>query len=355
MLNSIDLFSGGGGLSEGMRQAGFRILAAVEIDPLAADTFKANHEGAAVIQRDIRNVSGSELLKQSGIEFGELDLLAGCPPCQGFSTLTRKYKREDKRNELIKEVSRLVRETKPRAIMIENVPGLAQKGAQFLREFISDLNDQGYFVTHDVLQVADYGVPQDRKRFVLFAGLGFKICIPKPTHSRCGYNGQPKWRTVREALQGLGHPISLKESESFGGPRRLNWHVTRNLSDINIQRLKHLKPGGSRFDIPDELRPKCHRGKNQGFSNVYGRMAWDAVSPTITGGCTVLSKGRFGHPSESRTISVREAARLQTFPDTFEFATNYIEYACQIIGNALPCEFARVMSKACQEELLKHH
>lgn len=349
--SSIDLFSGGGGLSEGMRQAGFKINVAVEVDSIAAETFRFNHKEAVVIERDIQYVSSSEIIKQSGIEDGQLDLLAGCPPCQGFSSLTFKYKRDDKRNSLIKEVSRLVKELLPRAIMIENVPGLMQKGRDYLSAFVQELEELGYIVNYDVLQVADYGVPQVRRRFVLLAGLGFEIKIPAPTHSKTGQNGLPLWKTVKEALAGLGKPVPLNESASYGGPRSLNWHVTRNLSDINIERLKYVKPGGPRYDIPDHLRPKCHQGKNSGFSNVYGRMSWNAPSPTITGGCTVLSKGRFGHPTELRTISVREAARLQTFPDSFEFATEFVDRACQIIGNALPCEFARIMSEACYHSL----
>lgn len=351
MYSSIDLFSGGGGLSEGMRQAGFSINAAVEIDPIAADTFRLNHKGAVVIERDVRFVSSSELLKAADIPWGQLDLLAGCPPCQGFSSLTTKYKRDDKRNTLIQEVSRLVKELMPRSIMIENVPGLMGRGRDYLSEFIKGLEKIGYLVNYDVLQVADYGVPQERRRFVLLAGLGFEIEMPSPTHSRNGENGLPKWKTVGEAIAGLGKPVPLNECSSYGGPRNLNWHVTRDISNINIERLKHLRPGGPRYDIPDHLRPKCHQGNNNGFSNVYGRMSLDSPSPTITGGCTVLSKGRFGHPTELRTISVREAARLQTFPDSFEVSTNFIDHACQIIGNALPCEFARVMSRQCYESL----
>lgn len=353
-FTSIDLFSGGGGLSEGMRQAGFAINAAVEIDPIAAETFRVNHEGAKVIERDIQYVSSSELLKQAGIEHGQLDLLAGCPPCQGFSSLTSKYKRNDNRNSLINEVSRLVKDLIPKAVMIENVPGLMTKGNVYLSDFIDVLEGLGYVVNYDVLQVADYGVPQERRRFVLLAGLGFEIAIPKPTHSRTGEDSLPKWKTVKEALNGLGKPTPLNEAPSYGGPRSLNWHITRNLSQLNIERLKHVKPGGPRYDIPDHLRPKCHQGKDRGFGNVYGRMSWDTPSPTITGGCTVLSKGRFGHPSELRTISVREAARLQTFPDTFEFATDSVDRVCQIIGNALPCEFARIMSEACSNAIVKN-
>ena len=354
MLSSIDLFAGGGGLSEGMRQAGFQIISAVENNPYAAETFKSNHKNAVMFENDIRFVSGKEILKRTGIKKGELDLLAGCPPCQGFSSLTRKYDQEDSRNSLIAEVSRLVRETLPKTIMIENVPGLMKRGETFLKGFIEDIESLGYIANFDVLQVANYGVPQDRKRFVLLAGLGFEVEIPKPTHSKNGGENTKPWVTVETALQDMEEPILLSEANLNGGGRRFNWNVTRNLAPINLERLKYLKPGGPRYDIPDHLRPDCHKGKNKGFSNVYGRMSQDNVSPTITGGCTVLSKGRFGHPTKLRTISVREAARLQTFPDSFKFESDIIDQVCQIIGNALPCEFARIMSDACKEAIYKH-
>ncbi|WP_417761685.1 DNA cytosine methyltransferase [Shewanella sp.] len=353
-LSSIDLFAGGGGLSEGMKQAGFNIVSAVENNHYAAQTFKANHENAVIFENDIRFVSGKEILKRAGIKKGELDLLAGCPPCQGFSSLTRKYKRDDSRNSLIGEVARLVEETMPKAIMIENVSGLMKRGAPFLKSFLSNIEKLGYKANFDVLQVADYGVPQDRKRFVLLAGLGFEIKIPKPTHSRDGRDGTLSWVTVRAAFENLEPPVLLSEANSNGGGRNFNWNVIRNLAPINIERLKHLRPGAPRFDIPEHLRPDCHKGNNKGFSNVYGRMSYESVSPTITGGCTVLSKGRFGHPSELRTISVREAARLQTFPDSFKFESDSVDHVCQIIGNALPCKFAKVMSEACREAIIKH-
>lgn len=354
VLSSIDLFAGGGGLSEGMKQAGFSVLSAVENNPYAAETFRANNKGVVMFENDIRFVSGEEILKRIEIKRGELDLLAGCPPCQSFSSLTRNYSEEDSRNSLIKEVSRLVRETMPKAIMIENVPGLAKRGQAFLNDFISDITGLGYKANFDVLQVANYGVPQDRRRFVLLAGLGFDIEIPKPTHSRKGNKNTKPWVTVRDAIGDVDQPILLSEANRNGGGRKFNWNVIRNLTSINLKRLQYLKPGGPRYDIPDYLRPKCHQGVDKGFSNVYGRMSFENVSPTITCGCTVLSKGRFGHPVEDRTISVREAARLQTFPDSFSFESDYIDHVCQIIGNALPCEFARVMSNACREAIQKH-
>ncbi|MFJ5415354.1 DNA cytosine methyltransferase [Pectobacterium carotovorum] len=351
MLSSIDLFSGGGGLSEGLKQAGFDVLAAVELNTIAADTFRANNEKTVLIERDIRHVSGQEILKLIGLKKGELDLLAGCPPCQSFSSLTRKYNKDDNRNSLINEVSRLILEIEPKMIMIENVPGLMGRGKNFLKDFILKIECMGYIVNYSVLQVADYGVPQDRKRFVLLAGKGFEIKIPEKSHSRDGNDGKSRWISVREALSGLGEPMTITKAAQFGGPRKLNWNIIRNLSPLNVERMKYLKPGGPRFDLPDHLRPNCHKGNNTSFSNVYGRMDWEKVSPTITGGCTVLSKGRFGHPEENRTLSVREAARLQTFPDNFKIDTDFIDHACQIIGNALPCKFAYIMSNACAESL----
>lgn len=346
-LTAIDIFAGGGGLSEGLRQAGFEIRAAVEKEPSPALTYRINHPNSVVLERDLRHVSGSELLSAAGLSKGELDLLAACPPCQGFSTLTSKYRRDDERNSLIAELARLVAVVMPKAIMVENVPGLVGKGRQYLDEFVHAIRELGYIDSYSVLQVADYGVPQKRRRFVLLAGLGRKIDIPKPTHSESGSDGLAPWVTVREAIGDLGNPVPFGSAQTYGGAQAVNWHVTRTLSPLNRDRLKHVTAGGMRFDLPDHLRPPCHRGLNTGFSNVYGRMSWDAPSPTITGGCVTFSKGRFGHPEQIRTISVREAARLQSFPDTFDLGPVTLEQACQIVGNALPCEFARIMSGAC--------
>lgn len=154
---------------------------------------------------------------------------------------------------------------------------------------------------------------------------------------------------MKEAFESLENQILLSDANLNGSGQRFNWNVIRNLAPISIDRLKYLKPETARFDIPVHLRADCHKGNNKGFFNVYGRMSYENVSPTITGGCTALSKSRFGHPTGLRTISVREAARLQTFPDSFKFALDSLDHVCQIIGNAFPCEFARVMSEACNE------
>ena len=149
----------------------------------------------------------------------------------------------------------------------------------------------------------------------------------------------------------MPEPITLNEAIKRGDPRRFNWHVIRNMTRINRLRLENVKPGDSRSKLPEDLRPDCHKGKEEGFSNVYGRLAWDKPSVTITGGCTTLSKGRFGHPDKNRTISVREAALLQTFPPEYFFDTPYMDHACDIVGNALPCDFAEKLASVVYDAL----
>lgn len=345
-LAAVDLFAGGGGLTVGLKRAGFQVVAAVELEPHAFATYKANHADVTAYRQDIRTVDGSALAAKSST--GTIDLLAGCPPCQGFSSLTSKYRRSDPRNALIGEMGRIVKEVKPLAVMIENVPGLALKGKPLLDEFIAILEKEGYKVTQGTLQVADFGIPQNRRRFVLLAGKGFKIELPAVTHSSSGKNGLQQWSTIDAVLKGLDKPITLARAKERGGPTKVKWHVVRCLSSDNMRRIKRAKPGNAWWrGIPKRMRPKCHQSKKAGFSNVYGRMRWGSVSPTITGGCTTFSKGRFGHPTQNRTISVYEAALLQTFPPNYVFDTPYMDHACNIIGNALPCDFARIVAKQC--------
>ena len=219
--------------------------------------------------------------------------------------------------------------------------------------FVQKLKDAGYHVTYETLQVADYGVPQSRRRLVLLAGRGFPISLPKATYSREPEGRLKPWRTVREAIEHLGDAVTLQEAMESGGPSNHDWHVVRTLSPLNQKRLAATTPGSSRSELPKRLRPKCHKDSDKGFQNVYGRMAWDQPSPTITGGCTTLSKGRFGHPEQQRTISLREAALLQTFPAEYKFPIDYMEHACKIVGNALPCEFARRIAVRCHAALKK--
>ncbi len=349
-LTAIDIFSGAGGLTVGLKRAGFEVAVAVEIEPHSLATYKANHPEVRCLQQDIATVSGTALLELAGTD--RIDLLAGCPPCQGFTSLTAKYRnRDDPRNLLVLEMARLAEEIHPRAIMMENVPGLTRKGESLYVRMKARLQALGYCLTEGVLQVADYGVPQFRRRFVLLAGQGFKIDFPVATHSDALADNLASWRTVRNAIRNMPEPLTLTEAKARGHVERSDWHVVRNLSSANVSRLESIKAGQPRMSIPEHLRPACHRDGYVGFSNVYGRMAWDRPSPTITGGCTTLSKGRFGHPVENRTISVREAALLQTFPRDYCLDTPLIDRVCNMIGNALPCDFAEALSRQCAEYL----
>lgn len=346
---AIDLFSGGGALTVGLKRAGFAVVAAVEIEKHAFATYVANHPEVNSYKQDVRAVKGVDLLEST--DDGVVDLLAGCPPCQGFTSLTSKYRTYDARNDLIREMARLIEEVRPRAVMMENVPGIVGRGKPLLDEFRDKIECLGYDISAGVLQLADYGVPQSRRRFVLLAGRGFSIPLPKPTHSKRGEDGFKRWRTVRDVIGDLEEPMTLSEAKARSAVDCADWHLISSMTDVNRKRLKCVNPGASRLDIPDRLRPRCHRGAYSGFSNVYGRMEWDEVSPTITAGCTTLSKGRFGHPEQHRTISVREAALLQSMPSDYKIDTPYIQYACSIVGNALPCDFAEVVAKRCVRSL----
>ena len=335
---AAELFAGGGGLAVGLQRAGVTPVAAVELDGYAAATFRANHPAVRVFEQDICDVSGRQLLEASPT--GTIEVLAACPPCQGFSTLTSKYKRDDHRNKLVAEVGRVASETLPLAIMMENVPGLAGRGRPILDDLIERLHALGYVTNFDVLQVADFGVPQTRRRLVLLAGLGFLIDMPRTTHSKRSQNDRVRWQTLRDTISDRVEAVRIDTASDLGGFGAVDWHVVRRLGAANLERLRNAEPGKSRIHLPQSVRPVCHQDDGAGFRNTYGRMDWDRPSSTITAGCLSPSKGRFGHPDELRTISFREAALLQTFPPDYKFVGDRIDRACSVVGNALPCLFA---------------
>jgi len=308
---------------------------------------QVNHSDTKVITKDVREVTGKEILEAMGLK--KIDLVAGCPPCQGFSSLTSKYKKDDPRNDLVLEMARIIEELQPEMVMMENVSGITNRGKPILDEFVSRLESLGYVVNMGVLQMADYGVPQSRKRFVLLAGKGFCIEFPKKTNCREGNakkNLKP-WLKLEDIIRDMKKPITVSEAMKNGDPKKYNWHIVGDLQEISIKRLKALEAGKNRTSLPKELRPKCHKKSDKGFSNVYGRLSWDQVPPTITSGFTSPAMGRFGHPDEIRTISVREAAMIQSFPKYYKFETGFIKTACNLIGNALPPKFAEKAAKAC--------
>ena len=332
---AVDLFAGAGGLTEGLRQAGFRVLGAVENDPLACRTYRLNHPRTLLWERDIRNISGSELMRNLGLAVGELDLLAACPPCQGFSRMRTKNgtrRNRDARNDLVFDVLRLARSMKPKSLMLENVPGLAEN-LRF-QKFYSGLRSLGYKIKWSVLDTADFGVPQRRRRLVLLAA---KCSDPSFAAK------ERRLATVRQFINTLSPPTRSRDPLH-------NYPVNRSKKVRQIIR-RIPRNGGSRAALGKRAQLRCHRSFD-GFSDVYGRMAWDAPSPTITSGCINPSKGRFVHPEANRAITLREAALLQTFPKSYRFAFENNRYAIALlIGNALPPEFIRRHAAALKEVL----
>ena len=335
---AIDLFCGCGGTTIGLKQAGFDVIAAVDLDPLALATYKANHPKVKLYEEDIRNVEPIQLAFDVGLGDNRLDLLAGCPPCQGFSTmrtLNGALKVDDPRNDLLAEFTRFVKNLLPRAIMLENVPGL-MKDSRFIK-FIKQMDQLGYIGKPKILNAADYLVPQRRKRLIYMAGYGFEI----PYAASKG-----KFLTVRKAIGNLP-----KAGSSGDSAHDLKGKHTDKVKEI-IRMVPHN--GGSRKDLPEEYWLDCHK-KCSGFKDVYGRMAWDEVAPTITGGCFNPSKGRFLHPEEDRAITMREASLLQGFPKNFKFpnVTNKSALAL-IIGNALPPPFVKAHAISIRKSLMSN-
>ncbi|WP_093162133.1 DNA cytosine methyltransferase [Variovorax sp. YR216] len=335
-MTAIDLFSGCGGLSLGLQRAGFRVDAAVEIDAKAQETYKLNHPLVKLYEQDIRKLDPAKVLNDVGLKPGELDLLAGCPPCQGFSRLRTKNQKtsvEDDRNSLVRDFMRFVKVMCPKSIMLENVPALARDG-RFTR-MRNELEGLGYRVLVDVLDAAEYSVPQRRKRLIMLASRVHLPVLAAKSAARV---------TVRQALQGIEAPSTSKD-KLHALPENRSAAVRELIARIP-------KNGGSRQDLGEEDQLECHK-RSDGFKDVYGRMAWDQVAPTITSGCHNPSKGRFLHPSRNRTITLREAALLQGFPPDYKFNVSHGKEAIALmIGNALPPPFITAQARALRDGML---
>jgi len=341
-LTCIDAFSGPGGLSLGLRQAGFDVLFSFDADRPTVDTYARNLGSRCILERAER-LTGRQLLALTGLERGQLSLLAGGPPCQGFSKQKRGAHRGDDRNFLVLEFARLVLDLLPKFFLLENVAIFGQKrGRLLIGEISSSFEQHGYKLYQSFYNCADYGLAQTRERFVLVGRReGSPFRRPRPTHR--------KWRTVGEVIGDLPEP-----PEDYTDHPLYTNHQRARVTDINIRRFSHVPQGGGWSDIPAHLQLRCHRNvntKSGGWPDVYGRLEWDGQCPTITGGFDSFTRGRYGHPLYDRPLTPREAARLQGFPDSFVFLGTRADIRSQI-GNAVPPPLARAIGRAIRRSLL---
>lgn len=330
----IDSFCGAGGLCLGLIKAGFDILYSFDIEAKAIATIKANPEyfkNHKAETRDIYDIEPRELLNSLNLKPGELDLLAGGPPCQGFS-VQRIGGDLDERNHLVEEYINKVIAIRPKMFILENVPGIeGKRGKDILSRALAKVEESGYFIHEKILDAQDYGVPQRRRRVVI---IGERKDHESPLFE---YPEPQEYKiTVREMIAHLPEP-----PEDGSEHPNFSLHRRDRLSAKNIERLQALKPGQGRDFLPFELLADCHKVSSNviGHRNVYGRMPWDDVSPTITARFDSFTRGMFGHPEQNRSISLREGAMLQTFPVDFVFVGNKVEVARQI-GNAVPVAMA---------------
>ncbi len=334
---AIDLFCGAGGLSEGFRQAGFRVLVGNDVDPFARETFEATHPEATFLHGPIEKLEAADFLRAAKIRKGELDCLIGGPPCQAFSVYNHQRGMHDKRSHLFREYLRIVKGLAPKWVVMENVTGITSVGdGRAVREIVAGLEELGYAVEMRVLKAEQYGVPQERRR-IFFVGnrLGIPVRFPEPTH---GTKGRP-FVTVGDALDGLPR---LANGESSDKAKN---HEAPQLAPVNLERMKFIPQGGSWRDLPMRLLPDgMKRAKRSDHTKRYGRLSKRGLASTILTKCD-LHWGAFIHPDQDRTITVREAARLQTFPDSFVFQGPRTEQYIQV-GNAVPPLLGRRVAEA---------
>lgn len=337
-IEVVDLFCGIGGLSYGMRSKGLRILAGFDLDETCQYAYEINNT-AKFICKDIRQVTKEDITPR--YSKNSIKVLAGCAPCQPFSSYAFKNKNKDgDKYNLLYEFGRLVREVQPDIVTMENVPAIVSfKLKSVLADFVKVLEDELYHVTYQVVYCPDYGVPQTRKRLVLLASKKKAIELISPTHTKDAYV------TVRDVIADLP-PLASGDSCPTD-----TLHKCRTLSSLNMQRIMATPYGGSWKDWPDELLLTCHKkdgGKS--FGSVYGRMVWEKPAPTMTTLCTGIGNGRFGHPVQNRAISIREAALLQTFPLSYKFFPEEeavsLSKASRYIGNAVPPRLGEIIAES---------
>ena len=331
---AVDLFCGAGGLSYGMQRAGIGISGGIDIDPACKHPFEANVR-SKFYKHDVAELSSDFVA--SLFPGGQTRILAGCAPCQPFSTYTQGSSGKNRQWGLLAKFGEIVRDLQPEVVTMENVPRLITYTV--FEEFLSVLDQAGYFHCHQVVPCADYGVPQTRSRLVLLASRLGDIQLLPPTHADYGHV------TVRDTIQDLDS-IEAGDASKFDP-----LHKSSGLSQKNLSRIRNSRPGGTWRDWDDTLRADCHvRVSGRTYPGVYGRMQWDRPAPTITTQFHGFGSGRFGHPEQDRAISLREGALLQTFPEDYSFVPDgdkiHITPVARLIGNAVPVKLGEAIGRS---------
>lgn len=322
-------------MTRGLLDAGITVVAGIDLDDRCKKTYEHNNRPAAFYCADLRAVQAKELRELLRGTPTRHVLFAGCAPCQSFSQQRKTASRAPDATLLV-AFARLVETLRPGQVLIENVPGIAKvPGFSAYRRLVRVLASNGYDYADDVIDARHYGIPQTRRRYVMIAVRGAKASLPRKTH---GSNRRP-FETVWNAIAHFP-PIDAGERH----PTIMN-HEAGAISERNLIRLRHTPhDGGDRRSWPKRLVLKCHQNDYDGHTDVYGRMAWQRPSPTLTGRCNSISNGRYGHPMQDRAISLREAAALQTFRDDFTFFGSNKHIASQI-GNAVPVRLGQLLGE----------
>ncbi|EPZ47355.1 DNA cytosine methyltransferase [Alicyclobacillus acidoterrestris] len=334
LVSAVDLFSGAGGLTNGLERSGIDVRLGIDIDPACAYPYTANNKANFVL-KSVEDVTAEEI--NDAFTNSRLRLLAGCAPCQTFSTYNQRARETDSRWWLLLQFARIVKEVSPELVTMENVPNLERQNV--FQEFVQTLKDEGYKVSYQIVNCAEYGIPQQRKRLVLLASKLGAIKLLDP--SLCGSG----LKSVRDAIG------DLPPLEAGGKCDMDPLHRCSSLSPINLRRIRASRPGGSWRDWDKELIAECHKKKTgKSYPGVYGRMEWDQPAPTITTQFFGFGNGRFGHPEQDRALSLREGAILQSFPRDYKFVAPDQDISIatigRLIGNAVPVKLGEVIGRS---------
>lgn len=342
-FKAIDFFCGGGGMTCGLRQAGIDVIAGVDFDDNAKETYEFNNPGSVFVQKDVKKLHSNYFEKNLGVQKNDDHLImVGCSPCQYYSIINTDHSKAELSKDLLMNFARFIEYYKPGYILVENVPGIVTNKETILPKFLKKIEKLGYRHIEEIIDMSQYGVPQSRRRFSLIATRleEVKISLPKKSEKVYTVSDVLGEKNGFEKIK-AGH----KDSSDFQ-------HTVAGLSAASLNRMA-LTPhnGGNRLSWANQpqLQLNCYIGKDDIFKDNYGRMWWNKPSPTITTKFFSVSNGRFAHPEEDRAISIREGATLQSFPKDYVFKTNSIAGAARIIGNAVPCEYARRLGETIKQ------